>query len=104
MGSLLTVSIGLGLMAAPLGIAVTVGTNCRVHLFIQCPDLGLHRAAVRGVRPSVRQEDRGLVEPPTSGATAPSSSQEAAGPSPHRVFGPNRPPRLPSMPWPTRPH
>jgi hypothetical protein len=43
---------------------------CRVHLFIQCPDLGLHRAPVRGVRPLVRQEDRvsssrlPLVPPP----------------------------------------
>jgi Mn2+/Fe2+ NRAMP family transporter len=75
----------LVLAVALIGTTIT----CRVHLFIQCPDLGLHRAPVRGVRPSVRQEDRGLVEPPTSGATAPSSSQEAAGQSAHRVLGPN---------------
>jgi hypothetical protein len=31
-----------------------------------------------------------LVEVPTSGATAPPLSREAAGQSAHRVFGPNR--------------
>jgi hypothetical protein len=26
----------------------TIRTACRVHLFIQCPDLGLHGGPVRG--------------------------------------------------------
>jgi hypothetical protein len=62
---------------------------CRVHLFVQCPDLGLHRAPVRGVRPLVRQEDRvsssrlPLVPPPRI------LSREAAAQSALRVFGPN---------------
>jgi hypothetical protein len=38
----------------------------------------------------VRREDRGLVEAPTFGATAPPLTREAAGQSAHRVFGPNR--------------
>jgi hypothetical protein len=81
----------LGTRCRPTQGSATCGGACRVHLFVQCPDMEFQAAPLCGVRPSVRREDRGLVEAPTFGATAPPLSREAAGQSAHRVFGPNRP-------------
>src|ERR1019366_2046317 len=63
--------------------------GCRVHLFVQCPDLELHGAPGVGTTIGETGGSR-LVEVPTSGAIAPPLSREAAGQSAHRVFGPNR--------------
>ena len=60
----------------------------RVHLFVQRPDWSFTGRQRVGTTIGETGGSR-LVEVPTSGATAPPLSREAAGQSAHRVFGPN---------------